>query len=46
MPKEIKELDENKVVGVDLGIAIPAVCALNTNSYSRKSIGSADDFYG
>lgn len=44
MPKEIKELDENKVVGVDLGIAIPAVCALNTNSYSRKSIGSADDF--
>lgn len=44
MPKEIKEFDENKVVGVDLGIAIPAMCALNTNSYSRKSIGSADDF--
>lgn len=44
MPKEIKELDESKVVGVDLGIVIPAMCALNTNSYSRKSIGSADDF--
>ena len=27
-----------------MGIAIPAVCALNTNSYSRMSIGSADDF--
>lgn len=44
MPKEIKELDENKVVGVDLGLAIPAVCALNTNGYSRKSIGNANDF--
>ena len=44
MPKEIKELDESKVVGVDLGIVIPAMCTLNTNSYSRKSIGSADDF--
>lgn len=40
---EIK-LDENICVGVDLGIAIPAVCALNTNKYSRKSIGSKDDF--
>lgn len=44
IPKVIKKLDESKVVGVDLGIAIPAMCALNTNSYSRKSIGSADDF--
>lgn len=37
-------LDEDTVVGVDLGIAIPAVCALNNNDYIRKSIGSADDF--
>lgn len=44
MPKEVKELDENKVVGVDLGLAIPAMCAINTNSYVKKSIGSADDF--
>lgn len=44
MPKEMKELDENKVVGVDLGLAIPAMCAINTNSYVKKSIGSIDDF--
>lgn len=37
-------LDENVVVGVDLGIAIPAVCALNINDYVKKSIGSKDDF--
>ena len=44
IPKQQKELDENVVVGVDLGLAIPAVCALNTNDYVRKSIGSKDDF--
>lgn len=44
IPKQQKELDENIVVGVDLGIAIPAVCALNINDYVRKSIGSKDDF--
>jgi len=41
--KEI-ELDEDVCVGVDLGIAIPAVCALNKNRYSRVSIGSKEDF--
>lgn len=44
IPKQKVELDENVVVGVDLGLAIPAVCALNTNDYVRKSIGSYDDF--
>lgn len=44
IPKQELELDENTVVGVDLGIAIPAVCGLNNNDYSRKSIGSKDDF--
>ena len=43
-PKRTVELKEDVVVGVDLGIAIPAVCALNTNNYIKKSIGSADDF--
>lgn len=38
------ELDENIVVGVDLGIAIPAMCGLNSNDYSRKSIGNVEDF--
>lgn len=44
IPKKKVELLENVVVGVDLGLAIPAVCALNTNDYVRLSIGSADDF--
>lgn len=44
VPKQKIELDENVIVGVDVGIAIPAVCGLNTNDYSRKYIGSVDDF--
>ena len=44
IPKKELELDENTVVGVDLGVAIPAVCGLNNNSYIRQSIGSKDDF--
>lgn len=43
-PKEEVELNEKNVVGVDLGQAIPAVCALNTNEYAREYIGSADEF--
>lgn len=45
IPKKEKELDENTVVGVDLGIAVPAVCALNNNVYARKFIGNKDDFF-
>jgi IS605 OrfB family transposase len=44
IPKVKRELDKNICVGVDLGIAIPAMCALNTNDYVRQSIGSKDDF--
>lgn len=44
IPTKETVLDENVVVGVDLGVAIPAVCALNTNDYIRKSIGSAAEF--
>ena len=44
IPTQKVELDENTVVGVDLGIAIPAVCTLNNNIYKRYSIGNADDF--
>lgn len=44
IPKQIRELDENIVVGVDLGIAVPAMCALNNNIYERLAIGSADEF--
>lgn len=38
------KLDENTVVGVDLGMAIPAVCALNNDYYKRECIGSYEDF--
>ena len=44
IPKQIRKLDENIVVGVDLGIAVPAMCALNNNIYERLAIGSADEF--
>lgn len=44
IPKQKVELDEGVVVGVDLGIAIPAMCALNTNDYVKLRIGSKDDF--
>lgn len=29
---------------MDLGIAIPAICSLNNNSYIKQSTGSKDDF--
>jgi len=40
--KETKKLDENIVVGVDLGIAIPACVSLNIKGkeYIRKNIGN------
>ncbi len=44
IPKKRMELDENIVVGVDLGVAIPAVCALNNDEHAREFIGSKDDF--
>lgn len=44
IPNKEVELDENTVVGVDLGLAIPAVCGLNNNTYIKQSIGAKDDF--
>ena len=44
IPKKKHELDESIVVGVDLGIAVPAVCSLNNNTYIKKFIGSRNDF--
>ena len=43
IPKQKHNLDENIIVGVDLGLAIPAMCALNNDDYKRLSIGSIDD---
>lgn len=38
------ELDENTVVGVDLGVATPAVCALNNKYQPREYIGDGEIF--
>ena len=44
IPQKECSLNENIVVGVDLGIKVPAVCALNVNPYAREYIGNVDDF--
>lgn len=44
VPDKSHELDQDIAVGVDLGLAIPAMCALNNDTWSRLSIGSIDDF--
>lgn len=43
IPVKEVELDENITVGVDLGQAIPAVCALNINHYARAYFGERND---
>lgn len=43
IPKQEIILDENVVVGVDIGERIPAVCSLNTDRYTKKNIGSGDE---
>jgi putative transposase len=35
---------ENRVVGVDLGLKIPAYCALNDDKHPRLAIGDINDF--
>lgn len=44
IPAEIKKLKTENVVGVDLGLSIPAVVALNNNKYARKYIGDYNSF--
>lgn len=39
IPIKERELDENTVVGIDLGVNVPMYCALNNNSYKRRYIG-------
>lgn len=46
IPQKGIELDDNITVGVDLGINIPAMCAINTNDYARISLGSREEFIG
>jgi len=44
VPEVTHELSEDTVVGVDLGVANPAVCALNTKRYPYKYIGDGSIF--
>ena len=44
IPVQKHSLDHSVTVGVDLGLAIPAVCALNNDFYKREFIGSYDEF--
>lgn len=44
IPEVEMELNDDIVVGVDLGLAVPAMCALNNDLYKREAIGSKDDF--
>lgn len=44
VPKKEIEMTSGKVMGVDLGLAIPAVCAFNDDDYKRLYVGNIDDF--
>ena len=43
-PKQVFKLDEEKVLGVDLGIVNPAYVSINTDKHFRQAIGSVDSF--
>jgi putative transposase len=42
--KKQNEFIQNRVVGVDIGVKIPAYVSLNDVNYIRRAIGSFDDF--
>ena len=44
IPISHADLKEEVVVGVDLGMAVPAVCAVNNDPYDKKYIGNCNDF--
>lgn len=44
IPKETQPLNTDRVVGVDLGVAVPLYAALNDNEYGGMSIGSYEQF--
>lgn len=44
IPVQKHSLDHSVTVGVDLGLAIPAVCALSNDFYKKEFIGSYDEF--
>lgn len=44
IPKESRNLNPDRIVGVDLGINIPLYAALNDNDYGGTGIGSREQF--
>lgn len=44
IPNHKKELNEDTVVGVDLSLVVPAVCAVNNNRHAKLEIGSEEEF--
>jgi len=46
IPECKNELDKDTIVGVKLGIATPAVCALNNDYKKREYIGTYEEFTG
>ena len=44
IPREIRTLNPHRIVGVDLGVAVPLSAALNDNEYGGISIGSYEQF--
>lgn len=38
-----KELDANKILGIDLGVTIPAMLAISDDQWFRQAIGNSDE---
>ena len=43
LKKKEKALDENRIMGVDIGVAVPAVLAINEGKYYRQYVGDAKE---
>lgn len=43
---EQKRLDPNKIMGIDIGVNIPAMLAISDNKYYKRSVGSKDEVEG
>lgn len=38
-----KELDDSKIMGIDIGVAVPAMLAINSDNRFRRSVGDAKE---
>ncbi|MBE5919695.1 MAG: transposase [Pseudobutyrivibrio ruminis] len=44
VPQKKVKLDENIVVGIDIGLAVPVMCAINNDYYKRLAVGDFEAF--